>query len=514
MSSRETTLADLAPVRRPGSRPGAVAALGRALALAFARGGVAAAQAQSNPLERADPLASGDRVRVPERDEDIEPRDVDNPGVAVDLLGVAAPDAERMTSARTWYDASSSLGGTAGLPIVEQPGQLARQVPRERQPWSGPYWATIRCALAFPGASGYLKPHGLAPLEAYDTYVYNTRGENPQAALWEARAETLGADPRTGWFFHDLGPLWLFGPDTSADPDPRVEKQAEYGWYGHCNAWTAASILVPEPPIQVRVTLPRPLKLVHLKKRKASLWTRKDNEAGAGAYVVEDGYVPALTLTRADIAGVLTEACMGTSTRSFGDATRLPQTGHDTATGRPDSDRPGSWVGLQTDVAGGLEELSEDERRRWRDPAPHNFHLTMLAMIVDRQMPLAGDIDADRYVDNHPIFGYAYKRNYKTERGKRFYEFHARTRLANYRGDPSLAGTDAADVDAWFRVYLDRDNRISSSEWIGPSGNPANTKAHWDNLWFPASFRAGTGQGNRNLDDAIVREIVARYARQ
>lgn len=487
------------------------------------------------PVGAPDPMTDGPAVVVPPAEDPPRTQVVLDAGAEVDLVAVAAEDGAALTDARTWYEATRA-GSAVGLPIVREPGRLVRLVPAASRPWSSTFWPSVDGGLAFGGVYSYTKPHGLSPLEAYDTYVYNRSGwrRNPRAAFWEAVAEGLGSDPRTGWFYHDLSPLWLYGPPTDQVPDPRLAERAKRNWFGHCNAWSAAAVLAPEPPARTVVPLQQNLRLLKLKKRKPEEWTRQDNEDPIGAYRMEERAERQMVLTRADLVGILTEAHMGATALDFTGGTWVQQqnaanlrrrltdfrrgTGmggeaiDEAAGGLPDSSRPGTLVPYGLDVSGGLESLSAADRQRWMDPMPHNLHLILLATVVGRGKAVAGDVDANAQVDNHPIFGYAYKRNYVEDGDRRYYLFHARIRFATYQNDPASPGTRARDIDCHFRVNLDAAGRILSSEWLGPSGNPVHKLAHVDQIWFPKSFTAGTFYGNRNLDDSVVRELIKLYA--
>jgi hypothetical protein len=79
-------------------------------------------------------------------------------------------------------------------------------------PWSGDWWSRKKGFLikGWPG-------HKPSPFEKYDAYVQSRTGKNPGAHAWEK-------NPRN----HHYNP--------NADD-----------WEGHCNGWSAASILTPEP---------------------------------------------------------------------------------------------------------------------------------------------------------------------------------------------------------------------------------------------------------------------------
>lgn len=489
------------------------------------------------PVGAADSLTAAPEVVVPPAAEPPRTQIVADSGEEVDLSAVAPEDPASLSDARAWYEASRS-GGTFGLPIVRDAGRLVKLVPKERRPWSSTFWPSVEGGLAFGGVYSYAKPHGLSPLEAYDTYLFNRTGwrRNPRAAYWEAVTEGIGADPRTGWFYHNLSPLWLYGPPTNQSPDPRMIERQKRNWFGHCNAWTAAACTTPEPPERTVVPLRQNLRLLKLKRRKAEEWTKQDNFDPIGAYTVEERNERALVLTRADLVGILTEAHMGATALDFTGGTWVQQQnaenvrrrltdfhrgtglsgtdGVDEAGGNiSDRERPGTLVPYGLDVSGGLETLTPQDRKRWLDVQPHNMHLILLATVVQRGKPIAGDVDANNLVDNHPIFGYAYKRNYIETADERYYLFHARVRFATYQNDPSSPGTRARDIDYHFRVDLDERGRIKGSSWVGPSANPVHKLAHIDQLWFPNDFTAGTFFGNRNLDDQVVKELIKLYSR-
>lgn len=490
------------------------------------------------PAGEPDPLTSSVTVTVPSTATPPRTLIVADAGAVTDLSALAPADSADLVDPRVWYEASKA-GSARGLPLTRDPGQFTSLVPAERRPWSSTFWPAVECGLAFSGAYLYAKPYGLSPLEAYDTYVYNRSGwfRNPRAAFWEAVGETLGVDPRTGWYYHDLSPLWLYGPPPppGTSPDPRLAERQKRDWFGHCNAWTAASVLCPEPPQRLSIPLRHPLRLVRLRKKKPDEWLPADNADPTGAYTVEQRSDRTLTLTRADLVGILTEAHMGATALDFSGGTWVQQQnaanlraklldfrlgtglgdeGLDSGSGNlPDSTRPGTLVPYGVDCSSGLDHLTASDRKRWQDPAPHNLHLILLATVGTRKIALAGDVDANAQVDNHPIYGYTYKRNWFEDGDRRGYLFHARIRFATYRNDPMAAGTRARDTDYHFRVYLDGAGRITGSEWVGPSGNPVHKLAHIDQLWFPKGFTAGTFTGNRALDDATVRELVRLYTR-
>ncbi|MEW6709402.1 MAG: hypothetical protein AB1403_06200 [Candidatus Riflebacteria bacterium] len=79
-------------------------------------------------------------------------------------------------------------------------------------PWSGDWWSRKKGFMVkgWPG-------HSPSPLERYDAFVQSRTGKNPGAHAWES-------NPRNAHY------------------NPNAEN-----WEGHCNGWSAASMLTPEP---------------------------------------------------------------------------------------------------------------------------------------------------------------------------------------------------------------------------------------------------------------------------
>lgn len=77
------------------------------------------------------------------------------------------------------------------------------------KPWSG-YWWSRREGKLVKGWAG----HTESPMQLYDRYVKSRTGRNPGAQAWERK-------------YH-------YNPTAPS-------------WWGHCNGWSAASIMEPEP---------------------------------------------------------------------------------------------------------------------------------------------------------------------------------------------------------------------------------------------------------------------------
>ncbi|MBF0542987.1 MAG: hypothetical protein HQM08_01070 [Candidatus Riflebacteria bacterium] len=79
-------------------------------------------------------------------------------------------------------------------------------------PWSGDWWARKNGYMVKGWAN-----HSPSPLEKYDKYVQSRTGVNPGAWAWESNPNNCHYNPK-----------------------------AE-GWEGHCNGWSASSLMEPEP---------------------------------------------------------------------------------------------------------------------------------------------------------------------------------------------------------------------------------------------------------------------------
>ncbi|MBF0498506.1 MAG: hypothetical protein HQM09_00100 [Candidatus Riflebacteria bacterium] len=79
-------------------------------------------------------------------------------------------------------------------------------------PWSGDWWSRKK-GFNIKGWPG----HTPSPFERYDQYVLGRTGQNPGATAWES-------DPANTHY----------GPQSE-------------DWEGHCNGWSGASVLEPEP---------------------------------------------------------------------------------------------------------------------------------------------------------------------------------------------------------------------------------------------------------------------------
>ena len=62
---------------------------------------------------------------------------------------------------------------------------------------------------------------------------------------------------------------------------------------------------------------------------------------------------------------------------------------------------------------------------------------------------------------------------------QRSYDFRARVYYADYAA-PTYRGTKLLPIDYMYRIYLDTNNRVVDSDWLGASVNQ-----HPDFMWVP-----------------------------
>lgn len=404
-----------------------------------------------------------DRVRHDPDFSDLRERD--------DLRDDSAP----FSRAEIWQPAGRGEGGR--YPLHEGRARGFTFLPRKKRPWSSTFFPFWRCRLAFQKFS----PDGLAPMELYDTYVYNTTGRNPGAAAWEAspvgQTLTVGRDfggrGRLQWqtrLGHNMAP-WLVDQDLRkrrrrriarvdmGDESGRVE-EFDVSWWGHCPGWAAAAILRPEPPGELVVPMDDRVTQVKLRDRSPT-----DIEQGISLGPRDYDFVEtsrhSLTFTRADLKGLLTEAYLSTAARlSYPNSSGFYR---DVDAG---TRYDGSSDGPRNDI----------EEAAYADIYPHNFHRILLDH-MKREKGIVAEKNADQKVDNIPIIAYIYVRQYN--RRSHAYDFKARVFYAWY-DDPRKEGANVLPVDYFFRVNLNRDNRVTGSQWVGPS-----VKEHPDFIWVP-----------------------------
>lgn len=344
---------------------------------------------------------------------------------------VAAP-----ASAPTAADPAAGYGqpGQYGIPAsISQQSQL----PQNRTPWSSVWWPRRPAGLAFQPLS-----QGLSPLEKFDTMVWNRTGRNPLATLWEA-------DPANA---HNEAP-----------------RQGAQDWAGHCNGLAAASILVPEPPAQLRIQLQRgaALKLQIARPEQAQYGITRWGEQAYRTVGVEGGV---LDLTSDDLKGWLSEQFMACTVLQFRNPNLLG-----TRYNRPQID--------------------------WNDPSfqdiyPHYFHFLLQDFLKNRQQSLVIEVDPHMPVNNHPA--YAFQAN-GTRQGNAI-SVHTRVWLTDYAPTWQFRGTQGQVRDYTYTLWFDQWGRVAGGQWTGDS-----VVRHPDFCWIPTGDRAPWGNvENPRLDPQWV----------
>ncbi|MBI2943646.1 MAG: hypothetical protein HYY25_05550 [Candidatus Wallbacteria bacterium] len=398
------------------------------------------------------------------------------------------------TRADVWQVSGRSSGGQ--FPVDSQVARSSQKLPDTKQPWSSTYWPFQDCHLAFQTFS----PDGLTPMELYDTYVNATRGQNPGSAAWEASsvAKTLvvggSSDfgrPGLTWRWklgHNMAP-WMedWRSSTARIPytDSRGERTSQLvqvDWWGHCNGWAAAAVLVPEPPEQLVVKLEQPVTQLKLRSRDP-LWPGQNNPLGRSAYSQKETSRRSITFTGADLKGLFTEAYLSTAARLSNPTDPSFYRAEDSGR-RYDPSRGGS---------------QEELDAAYRDILPHNFHRIMLDHMA-REKGLVAEKDANEHVNNLPVVGWSYTRQFNPDR--RAYEFRTRVYYADYTA-PTYRGTKLLPLDYAYRIYLDDKNRVTRSDWLGKS-----VHEHPDFIWVPDRPLDAPLKRNPAIRIEILEEIL------
>ncbi len=383
----------------------------------------------------------------------------------------ATSERREYTRSDTWQVASRSRGG--GLSLDQNTTRASQHLPDSKKPWSSTYFPFQECDMAFKNYS----PDGLSPMELYDTYVFNSKGKNPGATAWEAStvAQTLVVGgqrdfgrPGLVWKWklgHNMAPWMVRGskdlariPYTDRRGDRRFQT-IQVDWWGHCNGWAAASVLVPEPPRQLTIQLRNPVKRVRLKSNDR-MWPGQDKSLGKKAYETVQSRSRSIRFTGADLKALYSEAFLSTAARLSHPSDPYFYRRED-AGQRYDPERGGSQAEL--DAA-------------FRDILPHNFHRIMLDH-MEREKGIVAEKDADEHVNNLPVVGWQYIRSYNSSQHS--YDFVTRVQYADYT-PPTYRGTKLLPIDYKYRIYLDRNNRVTRSEWLGKS-----VREHPDFIWVP-----------------------------
>lgn len=255
------------------------------------------------------------------------------------------------------------------------------------------------------------------------------------------------------------------------------------GYDGHCNGFSAASVLFKVPPG------PKTLPLRHSKIVKLSVDDPRHTHPARLRNVVEDG--PAqIEFTIDDQKGLMSELAMKVGVT------------FDTA-GRTD-------VGEEGRSTFGIQAGSQDaqDSQAFMDIAPHHFHRIMLEYIWEKQRAVVVERNAGGDVWNSPTYGYEWKINRVNERQKK-YVMSAKIHYANYGRLDNSTATIPASKDYTFELTMDDQNRITGGNWTGSS-----VRTHPDFIFVPVVLADPQHSGHRispnpNLDrDFILREIL------
>jgi hypothetical protein len=323
--------------------------------------------------------------------------------------------------------------GFAACAAAAQAGEVSGEL--SRKPWSGTFWPLKTAKLAF-GNWG----QGLAPFEKYDNYVSLTTGTNPGATAREA-------DPANG---------------HNEAPDPKAEN-----WTGHCHGWAPASLMEPEPPVEVTVKLDQKVSFLKLKVTDAAA-AKSGMGRERGNYGVRPGGTDdALEFATADLKGMLTEIYCETKSSFYG--TR--------------------YNGKERDRNNGA----------YMDVKPHLMHQLLVKFIKDKDQGLVFDVDPTYMVWNQPIYKFD---SQWTENGEQL-EVTTTIHWANDNGvDANYVGTESVARTYTYTMKKDAQGNIVDSAWTGKSLDD-----HPDFIWQPYGVINQASAPGLDLD--VVHEIIA-----
>ncbi|MBI3892266.1 MAG: hypothetical protein HY303_12155 [Candidatus Wallbacteria bacterium] len=348
----------------------------------------------------------------------------------------------------TGYAAAASPQTAAAQKAYSNITQTA-SVPNEYIPWSGAWWPRATCELSFHSFEG-----GLSPLEKYDSIVASLYGRLPGAAAWEA-------DPVN---HHNYA-----SASTSVD------------WGGHCNGLAAAGILAPEPKKPFDVSLgnkPIKVKLTIAGAKAAKEYLYSD---GQNDYRQLDNPSKSIKLTVADMKGLLSETYMTCNTQQFANRKTL---------------------GTRYDR--NSIDLNDES---FRDIYPHYFHWMLQQYVKKNGMAVVAEIDANRAVNNHPLFKYQSSAAYVPAQRK--YSVTTVCTFTHYAKDPNFVGTNTMTRTYTYDLFQDAGGRVVRGEWTGKS-----VKDHPDFCWIPTSDApAYATLENQAINGDFVRWMYSRYGK-
>lgn len=233
-----------------------------------------------------------------------------------------------------------------------------------------------------------------------------------------------------------------------------TEREAGMQWEGHCMGFAAAAILFKEPPASKTV------RIDGAKITKVRLKARKAEEAYAGNLEYEAaGQADALRFDNRDLKGLAT----------------VLASAFETSFNYPNRDAPYSWADFGTAVGRG-----NTSQAAYDDIKPHHMHRIMIDFLKERRRSVAIDLSREDSVYNAPVFYYDYQIQGYSTNPRPHYQITAVLGYAGYGNSDAQRGTEKSYWRMNFRIYLDGQNRVIDSEWLGESKD-----YHPDFVWVP-----------------------------
>ncbi len=345
---------------------------------------------------------------------------------------------------------------------------------------------THACVGGNPLVEVWLVPYEIASKWEYGRFVVPPNARSYRRPPMPKVVQVLHYLPRS------VARDWIWRPDGDWYVLQPVGTVAEAGWYGHCNGFTAACIMVPEPPPRVVKRFDHEVVLCRLK------WEKPYQVPYGGVTYTSADYRLVKTGSRELelLGGHLKALCVASWMRAY---CTLEQ-----------PRRPGfKYPGRRLDEI--LGRRYEDEGRRhkrefYEDTYPHNLLVLLFDYIGERKRAVGADVNPGSAVWNMPVVGYSYDRRWLES--ERAYLFDFRLHCVNYgqAGAWGMRGYTTSVRPLRFKIYLDSRNRVKSSEWVGQR----SMTSHPDFIWIPVSNLppAGDYGENARLKDSVVEEML------
>lgn len=376
-------------------------------------------------------------------------------------------------------------------------------------PWSGVWWpfTDLELSKGWNGTSADFtydetakrwnraqtqKPvNERSPLLKYDEYVRLATGTDPGTALLEC----TGDEPND--FQHSV-----YGDKKKQYDDDGVS----YSWWGHCNGWCGAAIMVKEPigPIEARGIK---FEVADLKGLLSESYWGVESDFTGRRYnkpkkVVDESRQPGKDLLAALNAG---------TPRPVAEYIAWYEKGYETTMSAA-AKASAKAADFKDELEGFESWFVRTYDEAYKDLPPAVFHRIIETVIGRKRSSLVFDVTANEEVWNHPAFAYstsfALARSF-TEAGTSYKEWTVSTTVwyATDGVSESILGISDFSKSYTYKLVTNATtNRVvmGKGEWTGSS-----VDNHPDFAWLPVNNPTGTDYGeNYKLLYGKILEIL------